>query len=337
MMRYFGSKASATEWVYEIISDRIPAGTFCDPFGGIGTIGSFFKSKGFSVWSGDILTFAHCFQIARLGTNRIPAFRGLREAMNLTSVAGVVDSLNQESRHKGWFVEEYAKKRRFFTEENATRIEACRLRIEEWSRKELLTKEERAILVASLINSMDRVANTAGTYYAYLKGWHRKALQAFRFTLIPFTAGSSNCMCFLGEAHALVSKRFFDVVYLDPPYNERSYARYYHLPETLALGETPDIHGKSGVPNRERTTSDFNRPQHARYALERLVQSGRCRLLAFHYSDDGLIRQQDIEGILSDYGPMESYVLDSRGYTTSSIKRNTEQRLYVVDHGQTIA
>ena len=332
-MRYFGSKASTTEQVYEIISDRIPAGTFCDPFGGIGTIGSFFKSKGFSVWGGDLLTFAHCFQIARLETNRIPSFHSLRKAMNLASVAAVIDSLNQESRQKGWFVEEYAKKRHFFTEENAARIEACRVRIEEWFNKKLLTKKERAILVASLINSMDRVANTAGTYYAYLKKWHRKALRTFRFTLIPFTSGNNNCVCFLGEAQALVSKRFFDVVYLDPPYNGRSYARYYHLPETLALGEIPEIHGKSGMPNTERAISDFNRPQYAKNALERILENARFRLLAFHYSDDGLIRQQDIEEILSNYGRIENYILDSKGYITSNIKRNTKQHLYLVDYG----
>lgn len=332
-MRYFGSKDSTTEQVYEIISNRIPAGTFCDPFGGIGTIGSYFKSKGYSVWSGDLLTFAHYFQIARLETNRMPSFHVVQRNYNFASITAIVDYLNKESTQKGWFVEEYSKKRRFFTEKNAIQIEACKARIEEWNKKKLLTKKEHAILVASLINSTDKVANTAGTYYAYLKKWHRKALHSFRFTLIPVTSGNNNCKCFLGEAQALVSKRFFDVVYLDPPYNERSYAHYYHLPETIALGEIPKVHGKSGMPNTDKVISDFNRLQYAKNALERILEKARFHLLAFHYSDDGLIRQQDIEGILSNYGRVENYILDSKGYITSNINRNTKHHLYLVNHG----
>lgn len=332
-MRYFGSKASTTEQVYKIVSKKMPTGTFCDPFGGIGTIGSFFKSKGYSVWSGDLLTFAHYFQIARLEANRVPSFLTLRKIYNLTSITAVIDYLNKESRQKGWFVEEYSKKRHFFTEKNAIQIEACKDRIEEWNNKKLLTKKEHAILVASLINSMDKVANTAGTYYAYLKKWHRKALRSFRFTLIPFTSGNNDCKCFLGEAQGLVSKRFFDVLYLDPPYNERSYGHYYHLPETIALGEILEVHGKSGMPNTGRVISDFNRPQYAKDALERILENARFRLLAFHYSDDGLIRQQDIEGIFSDYGRVENYILDSKGYITSNINRSTKHHLYLVNYG----
>ena len=179
---------------------------------------------------------------------------------------------------------------------------------------------------------MDKVANTAGTYYAYLKAWHRKALLPFTFELIPYTRGTTKCYCFHEDAENVIGKKCFDIIYLDPPYNERSYAHYYHLPETLALGGTPEVHGKSGMPDVDKPVSDFNRPRDARGAFERLLRRARFRLLAFHYSDDGLIDPHDVMDILSLYGNVEDFNLSSKGYTTSKVMRTVRHHLYVVQH-----
>ncbi len=332
-MRYFGSKASTIERVYDLIGERIPSGTFCDPFGGIGIVGSYFKKQGYSVWCGDILTVAHFFQTARVQRNSKPIFKGLIKALNLRRFADILDLLNTEQRKNGWFVREYAQKRRFFTIDNAARIEACRVLINKWSSNQWVSKTERAILLASLVNCMDKVANTAGTYYAYLKTWHRKALQPFRFDILPHTEGNPDCHSFLCEAKHLVGLRPHDILYLDPPYNERSYASYYHLPETIALGKTPKTHGKSGMPNSVRPLSDFNKARQARNALEELLKSARFRLLAFHYSNDGLIPPEEVRQILASCGQIEEFIIDSQGYSTATRPRRVKHCLYLVNHG----
>ena len=73
-MRYFGSKTMLLDRIGVITSDCIKTGCFCDPFGGIGTVGSYMKSKGYRVVSGDILQFAHFFQVARIEQNDLPSF-----------------------------------------------------------------------------------------------------------------------------------------------------------------------------------------------------------------------------------------------------------------------
>lgn len=168
-LRYLGSKTSTTEQVYQRITGLIPRGSFCDPFGGVGIVGAFFKRRGFSVWSGDILRNAHYFQVARIQRNRRPSFRLLRKSLRLDSTAEVVQMLNEAHQKDGWFEREYSRKRQFFIAENAQRIAGCRLMIRSWTRDELVSEQEKAVLLASLVNSMDKVANTAGTYYAYLK------------------------------------------------------------------------------------------------------------------------------------------------------------------------
>jgi adenine-specific DNA-methyltransferase len=331
-MRYIGSKASTVQRVYELVSERIPAGRFCDAFGGIGVVGSYFKERGYSVWSGDILTFAHYFQIARIERDRTPSFRKLRHALGLKCSGEVPDILNTVKWRNGWFVREYCEKRRFFTRANAGRIEASRHRIAQWSGKGWVSDTERAVLLASLINSMDSVANTAGTYYAYLKNWHRKALRPYHFKLIQAATGNSDCHAFLGDARLLVAQQDFDILYLDPPHNERCYTGYYHLPETLALEQTPLIHGKSGIPDTIRPTSAFNKLDDAREAIEGLLRSARFRLLVFHYSDNGLVSPNALRRILDSHGKVEEFTLDSKGYTTLRDARRVKHRVYLVSH-----
>ncbi len=331
-MRYFGSKVSSLGSICNIIAKEIPSGTICDPFGGIGTVGSFFKTKGYSVWSGDILTFAYYFQIARVARNRMPTFKILLKVLKLESVNQLIYHLNRKRITHGWLLREYSEKRRFFTKENASRIEVCRTLFTKWSDADLLTHSERAMLLASLINSIDKVANTAGTYYAYLKEWNRKALRPFHFQLIPCTRGNADCHCFLAKADELVTKRDFDILYLDPPYNDRSYSQYYHLPESIAMQETPKTHGKSGMPDNARASSEFNRFGGASKALERLLARSRFRLAVFHYSDNGILTTKQIRDILTAYGRIKEYYIDSQGYTTSKARRIIKHHVYVVKH-----
>ena len=331
-MRYFGSKVSTIETLHSLVSQRVSSGSFCDPFGGIGSVGSYFKSKGYSVWSGDVLNFAHFFQIARLKFSKPLSFKRVIDNLGIKNCNDLINLLNSTTPRKGWFIKEYFEKRHFFKDQNAHKIQACRRKIMSWARKGWLNHDEHAVLLASLINSMDRVANTAGTYYAFLKKWHRKALNDFRFELILPVSSKSKGYCFLEPAKTLVRRQHFDVLYLDPPYNQRSYPHYYHLPETIALETTPKVHGMSGIPRNISAISEFNRPKEARHALIDLLNNADFSLLVFHYADNGIIKPKEVREILSIYGKNEEFLLDSKGYTTKAIPRKVKHHLYLVQN-----
>ena len=331
-MRYFGSKVSTIKTIHDLVSKCVPSGSFCDPFGGIGSVGSYLKSKGFNVWSGDVLNFTHFFQIARLKYSHPLPFRKLIDKLGLGNRNDLIDHLNSIRPQNGWFVREYSEKRYFFTGQNARKIQASRRRIRAWVQKGWLSFDERAVLLASLINSMDKVANTAGTYYAFLKKWHRKALNDFRFELMAPVSSKSKGYCFHEPAKALVGRRHFDILYLDPPYNQRSYAHYYHLPETMALETTPKLHGMSGIPRNISASSEFNRPREAKHALTEILNNASFGLLVFHYTDDGIITPQEVRDILSSYGKIEDFLVDSKGYTTKEKPRSVKHHLYMVQN-----
>lgn len=330
-MRYFGSKVSAIEDIYSVIAERVPGGSLCDPFGGIGTVGSYFKSKNYEVYSGDHLTFAHFFQISRIAQNNIPKFETLCDALHVENCDQIISILNNVKWKEGWLVQNYSYDRKFFTLQNSGKIESCRQMIEFWNKQGWISYDENAILVASLINSMDRVANTAGTYYAYLKEWYRKALKPFNFELLEYTPGNLHCECFLDDAQDLVKHNTFDILYLDPPYNERTYADYYHLPETIALNMTPKTRGKAGLPCIDRKRSSFNKRSDALNTLKNLLNNAQFSLLVFHYSDNGIMPPNDLRKLLNEFGTVDENVLDCIGYVNKSKSRRVKHRLYLVE------
>jgi adenine-specific DNA-methyltransferase len=332
-MRYIGSKGSAAQQVLEIVSNLLPEGKFCDPFGGMGVVGCYFKQQGYSVWTGDILTFAHYFQISRLVLNQPPLFIKLLEKLQLDSNQSIEMYLNRTfATAPGWLTAEYAIKRKFFTLENAFKIDSCFQLIHKWNEAGLLIEHEFSFLCASLIESMDKVANTAGTYYAYLKQYYRKALKPFEFQFIKPTQGRNKCSSHHAEAQQLVSMQDFDIIYLDPPYNARSYGAYYHLPETIACGKMPELKGKSGIPVKGIIRSDYNCKAKAKESLEKLLSVSRFNFLLFHYTSDGLITSKELVSVLSDWGTIKKYSLYSKGYTTNKACRQTEHDLYLVSH-----
>jgi len=330
-LRYFGSKASVVGDVLREVSASVPSGSICDPFGGIGVIGAAFKEAGYSVYSGDHLVFPYLYQAARLGLSRPPAFQGLSRHLRLHSASEVAAHLNGVGGHAGWITSQYSRERAFFSLENAMLIDGCRAAIEEWASSRWITRTERGFLIASLIDSADRVANTAGTYYAYLKTLTRRAAHRFVFTLLVPVPGRS-AQISLGDALTLVGRRRYEVVYLDPPYNERRYGGYYHLPESIARGTTPAVSGRAGVPVEPWPSSSFNHPREATEALRRLIEAADCRLLAVHYARDGIVATAEIEGMLSAWGNLKTVELTALGYTSRPEKRAKRHMLYLAQH-----
>lgn len=330
-MRYFGSKATAASAVVSEVQTRIPSGTVCDPFAGVGTMGQAFKRLGYGVTTGDQLRMPYVFQVARVQLSKIPSFNGLPIA-GASSKQSVETYFNELPAKSGWCHSEFAQKRMFFTVKNARRIEAIRCEIERLTRESMISDDERSLLLASLIESMDRVANTAGTYYAFLKTFTRRALHPFRFSLIEPTRGRRKCMATYGPACDTVAASHYDVLYLDPPYNCRDYASYYHLPESIARQERTFSTRTSGVPDLSRPRSAFACRSTAADALSELLETASFRLLVFHYADNGLIAPSTIREIVCKYGAVEDIEIPAQSYTTRSHSRTATHRVYLVQN-----
>jgi adenine-specific DNA-methyltransferase len=323
-MRYFGSKTSTLTTLKQIIEKYFLSGIACDPFGGIGTVGTFMKNNGFSVISGDILRFAYCFQVAKIAINNLQDFKGISLGI---CVEKYLDSLPGRD---GWLVKHYAIDRKFFTTGNAKKIQACIDTIWKWHDDKAISDTEYCLLIASLINCMDRVANTAGTYYAYLKTFTSKALRPFCYELIKTIVTQAECYSYLSDAIELVKKINCDILYLDPPYNERDYCQYYHLPETIAAKILPSPHGVSGIHRHGYTKSAFSKKDTVCTAFTDLIKDSNYKLLIFHYSDTGILPMEFIYSVLSKQGKVFDTYCISKGYTTMGKNSSTKHHIYWV-------
>ena len=324
-MRYLGSKTTLLGHIYSMVSEVCPTGVFCDPFGGIGTVGSFIKAKGYSVITGDILLFAHYYQKALL-ENTKETIESIQSKLG-PDIEGYMNNLDVTD---GWLVQEYAINRKYFTINNARKIQACVDRIALLKEKKIICELEYAVMISSLINSMDKVANTAGTYYAYLKDYYRKAQKPFCYRLLLPIDGSTECLSFQVDANLLVKSIECDILYLDPPYNERNYQRYYHLPETIASGVVPIPQGKSGVYVANEVTSAYNRKRDAENAFFELIKNAYAKYIIFHYTDNGLIDIQKARSILETKGKVEEYIVDCKGYNTNQRINNDRHHIFRV-------
>jgi adenine-specific DNA-methyltransferase len=346
-MRYIGSKTSTLPRLTDVVTAIAPhARSLCDPFAGTCSVSRHFKHLGFRVSTGDLLATSYAIQIASVGLNRYPAFRALISSGEHfcslgTSYARVLSHLTSLVGRHGFITEQFSPAggagRFFFTVENAKRIDAIRETIRRWSSWKLLSKNEEALLLATLIVNADKVANTAGTYYAYLKHTSRKAAKSLVLDPIPVRNNNMNNDCTQADASDVAASSDADILYLDPPYNRRDYAGYYHLPETIILGEEPELVGMSGVPKSRRTPlSDFCIPSRATYAFERLVLRSQSKHIIVHYTPSGLIAHRDILAILASLGNPYFKDIRVRRYSAHSNGRSirTTHRIYWCNRGR---
>jgi adenine-specific DNA-methyltransferase len=115
-----------------------------------------------------------------------------------------------------------------------------------------------------------------------------------------------------------------DLVYLDPPYTKRQYASYYHILETVALGDEPVVEGVAGLrPWRDRA-SDFCYKTRALKTLSGLVQSLKSQKVLLSYSSEGHISMQALKAELSKIGNSSMYPLGAIGrYRPNKIASST--------------
>lgn len=334
MFRYFGSKASTANVVTDLaLTGLTGPKTVADAFGGLGNIGAEFKKRGHIVTTCDLLKFPHAFQYVRIECQERPSFNKLKAKIGATSDEQLIAELNRPDQASTWFVKEYSAERWFFTEDNAERISSAWSKIRHWKNNDWISIDEQKFLIASLLNSADAVANTAGTYYAHLKYWGRKPLKPFNFKWLETTAGANAGNTLQGDAIKCLKGKKFDILYLDPPYNNRDYSRYYHLPETLAGLEEIEIDrsSKSGLPVSRPHQGTYIRSAMRLPYLAELIESISWKRLVVQYAEGAYIPLNNLHDFLCSYGKLESTQIQALGYQSKNGSRQQAHHVFIIN------
>ncbi len=346
-MRYIGNKSKLIPFIGSVL-DRLSLNgrTACDPFAGTAAVARFLKTRGFQVASADIMSYSYALQWAYVVVDRPPEFPELRDliAVEPDPLAAVMHRLNELPPEPDFIFEQFSPEgaegarhdRRYFTPENAARIDTVRRQIWDWRQEGRLSDDEHFVLLAALIEAADRVANTTGVYAAYVKSWQPNALRPLQLTASPLVAQTGrNCRAYQCDALELVrGLPTFDLLYLDPPYNTRQYIGYYHIPEIIAEGwfdRRPQLRGKTGLPEDEHKRSDWSRRGRCELAFRQLVASAPCRHILMSYNSEGIIPEECIESTLRQRGKPGTYQRLQRLYKRYRSDRDSSTRRYKGD------
>lgn len=315
-MNYIGSKFSILEYIDETINDFVKPKdkklTLCDIFSGTGTVGKYFKKKGYNIISNDIQYYSYITAKHFIENNEEIKFKNLEEMgiepfEYLNNIDGVDGFIYNNYSLGGTTGKEF--ERQYFSDENAKKIDAIRTKIEEWKNENLIEENEYNFLIGSLIESADKVANTASVYEAFLKKLKSSAQKPLELKPIDIVINKecTDLKVYNRDCNELIKDIKGDILYMDPPYNTRKYDTNYHMLETIALYDNPEIKGKTGVRTETTKKSKYCIKREASETFEDLIKNANFKYILLSYNDEGIIPIEEIKRIMSKYGKYKCY------------------------------
>jgi adenine-specific DNA-methyltransferase len=338
-MRYIGNKTRLLQFIRRVLRTRgVMPGHAVDPFSGTASVARALKRWQFQVDASDNMHYGYVFARAYVEVAEQPRLESLDEAKG-RGLAGAIAHLNALAPAPGFIHDHFAAEgshaRMYFTAVNAGRIDAMRSTVEAWHRDRRIDRDAYHVLLAAIIEAADRVANTTGVYASFVKTLQPNARRSVHLRRVPLVTGNG-CHAGRRDAFAAVERAGdFELLYLDPPYNARQYAGYYHIPELLARGwfDGPvAMRGKAGLLEDREQRTHWCSFRHSESAFERLVASARCRHIVMSYSAEGIIPERTIERVLKTYGRRETYQrYRHRGYRRYRSDHDRTDRRYQSD------
>jgi adenine-specific DNA-methyltransferase len=311
-LNYIGCKNKLFDTLYTIFEtnvDNLKNKSFTDAFMGTGIVSFNMLQRCNRIVSNDLETYSYIIGNAILKCNfseKLEHF--IAECNELDSVEGLI--YQYYSPHSGC-------ERMFFTNENAKKADAIRIHIQSLLDTQDITMEEYHFLIASLLVSIDKVANTASVYGAYLKEFKASSLKPVILEPIHQNMSIPNL-----EQHQV--KNTFteemtidtDVVYLDPPYNQRSYGANYFVLNFIAKYDSTIIpYGKTGLICK--TQSDFCSKVRVKQAFETLFEHINSDVIFLSYNNEGILNIEDMKKIVLKKGNVKLYKIKYNKFKSS--------------------
>jgi adenine-specific DNA-methyltransferase len=311
-LNYIGSKYQLLDWITSTIKEKtgwqsFKNKTIADLFGGTGIVSYNFRKLDTTVISNDaelfssIITSAFTKSTYNDKTKEIlNKLNNELELDNNITIAGYIT--NNYSPYK-------ENERMFFTEENAHKIDYIRQRIEDL--KTTISNEDYTFILASLLISADTISNVPAVYGCYLKNFKNKALKTFtlipvhRYSILPSSESITFNLDVLSDV--LLDTIKADVVYLDPPYNERQYSKNYFplnmiAKEPYKLIDEPELKGKTGIPIDCFISPFCKKGKTVEESFDKLFNNLKTKWIFLSYNSESLVSKDRMIELMGKYG-----------------------------------
>lgn len=367
IIAYIGNKRRLLPLIYEAITKccpDMPGGlTFLDLFAGSGVVSKFAKYLGFKVYSNDWEPYTYIINKSFLEINEVDIKNMYLE---YGGIAGLLNSLNSLPRPplKDQYIAkhyspstceieglDFRKERMFYTRSNGLIIDKIRNKIEELYPGEDIKKSpdklrEKYLLISLLLYEAATHTNTSGVFKAYHKGFGGHGRDALSRILAPIRlrmpvliTSKHRSVVFKEDANELILMEDlrgtgFDMVYLDPPYNQHQYGSNYHMLNTIGLWDRQpvnnDLNEKETLIEKAAirkdwviTKSDYCYADKAKDTFSTLIDNIKSKYIILSYSTEGIIPFDELKRICSEKGKIEIVTNEYTKYPggKQSIKR----------------
>lgn len=324
-MNYIGSKLKLSSWIEEQVKqnvgDNLSNKVFCDMFAGTGIVGRTFKKDVKKVISNDLEHYSFV-----LNKNYIENHTTIKDKEIYIKELNSLPLIDN-----GFIYQNYCmgsgSNRQYFSDHNGKKIDTIRTKIKEWYENREIGDNLYYFLLSSLVESADKVANTASVYGAFLKHIKKSAskelvLEPAYFIKNKNPKDGNSHKVYNRDSNELIKEIKGDILYLDPPYNQRQYSANYHILNTITQYDTFIPKGVTGL--REYNRSFYSQKREVHSSFKELIKNAKFEYIFLSYNNEGLMSKEDMENIMSQYG---KYTLETKEYQRFRADKNRNHKV----------
>lgn len=337
-MRFIGGKSLLLDEIINVIKTNTKnVNSVIDIFSGSGVVSQRLKLEGYSTLSNDFLYFSYILNRGTIALNTLPTF----DKLDIKNPIEYLNSLTIDDTdielEKCFIYNNYSPNdkcsRMYFQNRNALKIDIIRITIEDWYKSGKLTDDEYYYLLASLISAVPYVSNITGVFAAYLKEWDVRTYNDLILEDFGIIQSDKVCSAFNKDCNELLPEIKADLLYADPPYNARQYLPNYHVLETIARYDYPELYGVTGMRNYDNQKSCFCQRSKVRQAFENMISKAQVRYVVISYNNEGLLSTEELTDICKSYakkGTFKLVEIDYRRYKSKipNNKKGLKEQLY---------
>jgi len=348
-MNYIGSKKTLLEFIEKSISNVVKEKKykFSDLFAWTWIVWRYFKEKWHSIISNDLQYYSYVVNRNYVWNHKELNFELLikkfEELNNLTfsdRKEFIIKYLNNIKGKKGFIYNNYSLwgtkwkeyERLYFTDENALKCDSIRYKIEKWKKNKLINEDEYYFLLTSLIESIDKVANTASVYGAFLKKIKKTAQKLMILKSANFYINDNEHVVYNSDINSLIKHTNHDVVYLDPPYNHRQYSWNYHILETIAKNDNPKIKGKTWMRDCSSQKSSYCKKREVKDSFRDIIRKIDAKYVFLSYNCEWLMNHEEIKEIMSERWEYWVFTKEYRRYKADTNENRTHKKDSVLEY-----
>lgn len=303
-IRYMGIKTNLLEYIIPAIQSVTPNnGTVLDIMAGSNAVAYALKDL-YKVYTNDIQEFSHTISNAVI----------VNQTETISSNSAKADllynyNINNKNKEFSFFKETYSYT--YFSQKQCEDIDSIRFAIEK-----IDNTFKRDLYLLALMGAMCKVQSTPGHFAQYMPSDHARIIPLQKMNLFEEFLGKCDLYshlvfsdkenkAFCMDFHDLLKSQNIvdvDTIYLDSPYTQEQYSRFYHILETVVKYDYPEVNFKAKYRN-DRFQSSFCYKGRVEQEFETIFDycKTNSKNLVISYSDKGLLDVTALQELANRY------------------------------------